>query len=85
MYSREELENLYTKIESEENIADYSEDIFKWYTTSINMRLLTTEEEKILLYQISLGDKRARKIFIKRNLKLVKTIASKYLNNGLDR
>ena len=83
MINDDELEKLYLKLENEYIELEYSENILHWYISSIMMPILSKEEEKILLYQISKGDKRARKIFIERNLRLVKEIAFRYKYNGL--
>ena len=48
-----------------------------------NKPLLTSQEEKELAKRISDGDKKARDIFIERNLKLVVSIARRFVGNGL--
>lgn len=83
MESIEELNILYKKLENEINEVEYTTDTLTWYLNLINLPTLSKEVERILLYQISLGDKRARKIFIQRNLRLVKNIAFNYANRGL--
>ena len=62
----------------------YLEDGMSAYIQEIkNYRLLTYEEEKMLGRRKQAGDKEARDIFIKHNLKLVVSIAYRYLNRGL--
>jgi len=78
-----DLELLYRKLENDDINYEYEEDTLAWYYKAISLPRLTKEEELILLKQISSGDKRARKIFIQRNLRLVKFISSKYINRGL--
>ena len=78
-----ELEVFYKKIDIINDYNEYTTDTFSWYVNLAKLPLLTHEEEKILLHQISLGDKRARKILIERNLRLVISIALKYVNHGL--
>ena len=48
-----------------------------------NIKLLTKEEEKSLVLQIKKGDERAKEIFILHNLRLVISIAKKYINKGI--
>ncbi len=78
-----ELNQLYKRLEDEITYDEYNVDTMVWYNNLINLPLLKKDEEEVLLYQISLGDKRARKIFIQRNLRLVRCIALKYINCGL--
>ena len=76
---------------SEEDNYDYidentncNEDIVKTYLSSIPNKLLTIEEEQELATRVEQGDKKARDLMIKHNLKLVVSVAKKYLNRGLD-
>lgn len=56
----------------------------KTYLQEIDRRpLLSLEEERKLAQRMSQGDSYARKIFIESNLKLVVSIAKKYMNRGL--
>ena len=66
MESIEELNILYKKLENEINEVEYTTDTLTWYLNLINLPTLSKEVERILLYQISLGDKRARKIFLRK-------------------
>lgn len=61
----------------------YSENILTDYLHAINQPLLTVEEERELAIQISLGNKQAKNIFIEKNLKLVVSVAKRYLGQGL--
>lgn len=60
-------------------------DIIKWYMRWIGKygKLLTTEEEIDLAKKAEKGDKRAKDLIIKRNLRLVINNAKKYKNRGL--
>ena len=59
-------------------------DSVKTYLREIGRRpLLTLEEERKLAQRISKGDNYAREIFIESNLKLVVSIARRYIGRGL--
>ena len=74
-----------SKKEKEMEAAIESNDTIKIYFRQIgNYRLLTREEEKILAQQIEAGITDARKQLAESNLKLVVSIAKKYLNRGLE-
>ncbi|CAM9140807.1 RNA polymerase sigma factor [Mycoplasma marinum] len=62
-----------------------TDDIVKWYMRWIGKygKLLKHEEEIALAKRIDKGDKRAREILIRRNLRLVVNNAKKYKNRGL--
>ncbi|MCR8613188.1 MAG: RNA polymerase sigma factor [Mycoplasma sp.] len=62
-----------------------TEDIIKWYMRWIGKygKLLTYEEEVELAKRIEAGDKRAKDLIIKKNLRLVINNAKKYKNRGL--
>ncbi len=62
-----------------------TDDIVKWYMRWIGKygKLLNHEEEIALAKRINKGDKRAREILIRRNLRLVVNNAKKYKNRGL--
>ena len=72
----------------EKNIIDLEyydlTDSVKTYLKEASRRpLLSIEEEQKLLKRISQGDNYAREVFIESNLKLVISIARKYVNRGL--
>ncbi len=62
-----------------------TDDIVKWYMRWIGKygKLLSHAEEIELAKRIDKGDKRAREIIIRRNLRLVVNNAKKYKNRGL--
>ena len=61
------------------------EDSINMYLKEIGeIPILSSDEEKELAKKMISGDEKAREIFIKRNLKLVVSIAKKYQNKGLD-
>lgn len=59
------------------------ENAFKDYVKMLNKPKLTKEEEFALSIKMSLGDKRARSEFIERNLRLVVSIAPRYVSCGM--
>ncbi len=80
------------EINEEENITqdyyDASElsttDTVRMYLIEIGKRpLLSIEQERDLAIRIAEGDSKARKLFIESNLKLVVSIARKYIGRGL--
>ncbi len=63
---------------------DKTTDSYKMYLREIEKRpLLSPEQERQLAIKIAEGDSNAREIFIESNLKLVVSIAQKYINRGL--
>lgn len=62
----------------------YTADSVKMYLREINKPLLSLEEECEIALKIKKGDKDARKVMIERNLKLVVSIAKKYMGRGLE-
>ncbi len=70
---------------SMQNKLTETDDIVKWYMRWIGKygKLLNHAEEIELAKRIEKGDKRAREILIRRNLRLVVNNAKKYKNRGL--
>ncbi len=59
-------------------------DTVKMYLREIGERpLLSAEQERTLAIRVAEGDSKARELFIDSNLKLVVSIAKKYINRGL--
>ena len=54
-----------------------------YWVTLRKMPLLSASEEKELAEKVTLGDREARERMIKSNLRLVRWVASKYINRGL--
>lgn len=82
------LNNITIQESVEENSNDLANDLVanstKMYLNEISKKpLLTIEEEKELALKIADGNSQARDEFIERNLKLVVSIAKKYVNRGL--
>ena len=80
------VNNIYFNEDNIENASDdWNIDLLKMYLQDITKEsLLTIEEEKQLFLKIKTGDMNAKEEFIKRNLRLVVSIAKKYKNKGLD-
>ena len=73
------------EIDIREDEEDNINDVEQVYINEVrNIPLLTSVEEKDLLTRIASGDKNARKKFIESNLRLVISIATKYINKGLE-
>ena len=73
------------KDEALRNKLSHTDDIIKWYMQWIGKygTLLTHEEEIELAKRIQKGDKKAREILVRRNLRLVVNNAKKYKNRGI--
>ncbi|MCI9434860.1 MAG: hypothetical protein HFI86_06295 [Bacilli bacterium] len=64
--------------------SDFIDDDVEAYFIEVGrIPLLSSEEEKRLLIEISNGNKESRKKFIESNLRLVISIARKYVGRGL--
>lgn len=64
---------------------DYlSDDIVGSYLRNLPSRLLTFEELVALYKRIELGDETAREMVVTYNLRLVVSVAKKYVNKGVD-
>lgn len=58
-------------------------DIVSLYINELNAPLLSADEERALLVKIKQGDMEAREKFIESNLRLVVSVAKKFLGRGL--
>lgn len=73
----EESDNSYNEVY-------FSEDSIKMYLREIGRyKILTPEQEKELFLKLEAGDQKARKTIIESNLKLVVSIAKKYIGNNI--
>ncbi len=80
-FTDDEIDISLRPVDEEDNI----NDVEKIYINEVrNIPLLTSREEVDLLKRIANGDKNARKKFIESNLRLVISIANKYVNKGLE-
>lgn len=71
--------------ESEDYVKDIADDSVRLYLREIGrVPLLTSEEEVELAKRIMKGDKRAKDKMVEANLRLVVSIAKKYIGRGLD-
>lgn len=86
------LENPFRDIElseiealpQEEEKPEIEDDAIKFYLSKLNsIHLLTHEEEVKLAKKVKRGDLNAKKELVKRNLRLVVSIAKRYVNRGL--
>ena len=71
----EEVENI-DEFETTNSVSIYLKEIRK-------IPLLSKEQEKELAQKVAQGDSKAKNLFIESNLRLVVSIAKKYLNRGL--
>ena len=74
--NQDEEEDLAANIPIDDPVRMYLKEIGR-------SKLLTAEEEVILAKKIEAGDEEAKKILCERNLRLVVSIAKRYLNRGL--
>ena len=61
----------------------FTTDLITEYLKSIDKKVLSSEETKILFRRLEDGDQTAKRIIIERNLKLVVAFAKRYMNSGL--
>lgn len=72
------------KLQSKQSFESFVDDTIRYYFDLVgSYPVLSAEKERVLLEQMQNGDIEARDLLIKSNLKLVVSIAKKYLNNGL--
>ncbi len=76
-------EEFYEKFEKTINSLNCTENGIDDYLKAIDKPLLSKKEEESLFIKFKNGDKRAKKIIIERNLKLVVYVAKNYINKGL--
>jgi RNA polymerase primary sigma factor len=70
---------------SEENIKDIADDSVRLYLREIGkIPLITADEEVALAKRIEKGDKAAKDALAEANMRLVVSIAKKYIGRGLD-
>jgi len=83
------INNITYEIEEENNETlpeeyDFSlKDSVKSYLLSIPKNILSHQEEKELAYKIKNGDEYAKNTFVEHNLKLVVSIAKRYIGRGI--
>ncbi len=77
------IEDLENDISSRPDIEN-NDDLIKSYLRQLStMPLLAHEEEVVLARKVKSGDRNAKQELVKRNLRLVVSIAKKYTNQGL--
>ena len=76
------LNNIEIKEDYEDDFV--TDDNTRMYLKDLNKSLLSPEEEKELFIRYNNGDKLAKDIIIERNLKLVVSIAKRYINRGME-
>ena len=59
-------------------------DLLQLYLNELSSELLTADQEKELAQRIKLGDMKAKESLINHNLRLVVSIAKRYINRGLE-
>ena len=76
------LNNIEIKEDYEDDFV--TDDNTRMYLKDLNRSLLSPEEERELFIRYNNGDKLAKDIIIERNLKLVVSIAKRYINRGME-
>ena len=78
--------NIEINEQKEQKNTEYLNDSISIYFNYMDYKLpvLTKEEEKVLFLKYEAGDLKARDEIIKHNLKLVVSIAKKYINRGIE-
>ena len=73
----------YTKIESELDVIPPDDTVKMWLKKIGNTPVLSSEHEMVLAHKIAKGDEAARDKLVQANLKLVVSIAKKYVGRGM--
>ena len=68
----------------EEKINPNTDSISAYLTEISRYPLLSEEEEKQLFNKVKVGDKKAKDLFIKCNLRIVVSISKKYIDKGME-
>ncbi len=84
--SEDELQDAateYNKIESEVDVIPPDDTVKLWLKKIGNTPVLSSERELVLAHKIAAGDTAAREELVQANLKLVVSIAKKYVGRGM--
>ncbi|MBP5274044.1 MAG: RNA polymerase sigma factor RpoD [Abditibacteriota bacterium] len=79
----EDAASEYSRIEAEMELIPPDDTVKMWLKKIGNTPVLSSEHEMVLAQKISMGDEAARDKLVKANLKLVVSIAKKYVGRGM--